>query len=506
MEKIFTATRISKAFPGVLANDDVSFSVVRGDIHALLGENGAGKSTLMKILYGVLQPDAGAMELEGKPYVPQSPAAAREAGVGMVFQHFSLFEAMSVSENIALGLPGAQPDTAFEDRIRQVSQEYGLPVAPSRIVGDLSVGERQRVEIVRCLMQSPRLLIMDEPTSVLTPQEAEDLFRTLKNLQEAGLSILYISHRLSEIQGLCQSATVMRGGRIVATCDPREETTRSLAEMMIGATLVDPVPATRDPGPVRLSVENMIVPADKPFGVRLEDVSFTVRSGEILGIGGVAGNGQSELMEALIGECPVASGAILLDGTPLTAMSPTGRRLAGLAFAPEERLGHAISPGMSLTENAFISARQSAGLARHGVFDFNAATRFAKGVIDRFDVRTSGPSSPARTLSGGNLQKYSVGREIAQQPKVLIVAQPTWGVDAAAAAVVHQSLIALAEDGSAVVVISQDLDELRRLTHRLAILSDGVLSRARPTFEMSVAEIGALMGGSMLEEGIHASG
>ncbi len=505
MDEVLRVESVTKRFPGVLANDAVSFSVRHSEIHALLGENGAGKSTLVKILYGVLQPDDGTLSLEGRPFTPANPAAAREAGVGMVFQHFSLFEGMTVAENIALGLPGERPDEGFAARIRTLSEEYGLPVEPSRIIGDLSVGERQRVEIVRCLMQSPRLLIMDEPTSVLTPQEADELFVTLKGLRERGLSILYISHRLSEIRDLCQAATVMRGGKVVATCDPRTETARSLAEMMIGASLVQPVAAPSDPGPVRLSVEALDVPAEGPFGVTLDGVSLTVRAGEILGIGGVAGNGQTELMDALIGECPVAGGDILLDGASVLGQSPSQRRGMGMCFAPEERLGHAMSPGMTLTENTLISARRRAGLSSRGVLDFGAAARFAADVIGRFDVRTSGPQQTARALSGGNLQKFSIGREIAQAPMVLVAAQPTWGVDAAAAATVHRALIALAEAGSAVLVISQDLDELRSLSHRLAILSDGKLSEARPTAELSLAEIGALMGGSSLEGDLHAT-
>jgi len=505
MDEVLRVDGVTKRFPGVLANDDVTFSVRHGEIHALLGENGAGKSTLVKILYGVLQPDDGMLSLEGRPFSPANPAAAREAGVGMVFQHFSLFDAMTVAENIALGLPGARPDEGFAKRIRTLSEDYGLPVEPTRVVGDLSVGERQRVEIVRCLIQSPRLLIMDEPTSVLTPQEADDLFVTLEGLRRRGLSILYISHRLSEIRGLCQAATVMRGGKVVATCDPREETARSLAEKMIGTSLVQPVAARPVPGPVRLSVEGLTVPADGPFGVQLEKVSLSVRGGEILGIGGVAGNGQAELMEALIGECRVLGGDIRVDGVSLLGLTPSQRRGAGVCFAPEERLGHALSPGMTLAENVLISARRRAGLSRRGVLDFGGAARFAADVIARFDVRTSGPRQTARTLSGGNLQKFSIGREIAQAPRVLVAEQPTWGVDAAAAATVHRALIALAETGTAVLVISQDLDELRSLSHRLAILSDGKLSEARPTAELSLAEIGALMGGSSLEEGLHAT-
>ncbi|MEM8581145.1 MAG: ABC transporter ATP-binding protein [Pseudomonadota bacterium] len=505
MDDVLRVEFVTKRFPSVLANDAVTFSVRHGEIHALLGENGAGKSTLVKILYGLLQPDSGTLTLEGKPFAPANPATARESGIGMVFQHFSLFEGMTVAENIALGLPGARPDTAFESKVRTLSEEYGLPVRPTQVVGDLSVGERQRVEILRCLMQSPRLLIMDEPTSVLTPQEADDLFVILEGLRKRGLSILYISHRLSEIRALCQAATVMRGGKVVATCDPRNETARSLAEMMIGASLVQPISARPEPGPVRLKLEALGVAAEGPFGVPLEDISLSVSAGEIVGIGGVAGNGQAELLSALIGESPIAHGDICVDGVSVLGQGPSQRRGMGICFAPEERLGHALSPGMTLAENVLISARRRAGLSAHGVLNFGAAARFAGEVIAKFDVRTSGPQQTARTLSGGNLQKFSIGREIAQKPIALVAAQPTWGVDAAAAATVHRALIALAEAGTAVLVISQDLDELRSLSQRLAILSDGKLSEAVPTAELSLAEIGTLMGGRSLQGGMHAT-
>ena len=291
MTALLEVVGLSKAYPGVVANDDIHFDVSPGEIHALLGENGAGKSTLVKAIYGLVHPDAGEMRLMGAAYAPRSPVAARRAGVSMVFQHFSLFEALSVAENIALGMEDPPPRRDLARRIREVSAAYGLPLDPGRLVGDLSVGQRQRVEIVRCLLQAPKLLIMDEPTSVLTPQEVELLFGTLRKLRSEGVSILYISHKLEEIRVLCDRATILRGGRVVATCTPAAETARSLAEMMIGQALAVPGAQVFDPGPVVLSLRGLGLPSMDHFGVSLREVSLELRAGEVLGIAGVAGNG-----------------------------------------------------------------------------------------------------------------------------------------------------------------------------------------------------------------------
>ncbi|RME16523.1 MAG: ATP-binding cassette domain-containing protein, partial [Alphaproteobacteria bacterium] len=299
---------LTKRYPGVVANDSVSFSVGRGEVHALLGENGAGKSTLVKAIYGLVKPDAGTMEFDGRPFAPANPRAARAAGVAMVFQHFSLFEALSVAENVALGMDEPPRARELAGRIRQVSEAYGLPIDPARMVGDLSVGERQRVEIIRCLLQEPKLLIMDEPTSVLTPQEVEILFRTLRKLAAEGTSILYISHKLEEIRALCEEATVLRHGKVVATCDPREKSARELAEMMVGTALHRPERDGGETGAILLSVRGLTLPAASDFGTPLSDVSFDLRAGEVLGIGGVAGNGQDELLDALSGERRAGAG------------------------------------------------------------------------------------------------------------------------------------------------------------------------------------------------------
>lgn len=487
---------LTKSFPGVLANDSVSFRVGHGEIHALLGENGAGKSTLVKMIYGVLRPDSGVMRLHGKDFAPPNPSYARNHGLGMVFQHFLLFEALTVIENIELGISPELAKGDLRTRIIEVSENYGLKLDPDRLVGELSVGQRQRVEIVRCLLQNPRLIIMDEPTSVLTPQEVDVLFAALRKLANEGCSILYISHKLEEIRALCHRATILRGGKVVAECVPSEETAKSLAEMMIGTMLV---PAKRDKGeagPVRLKLNDISIDSPQPFGIDLKNVSLDVHGGEILGIAGVAGNGQEELMEILIGERTVSTAnALVLDNTPAGLMGPDQRRALGMCFVPEERLGHAAVPIMSLVENTILSARVRKGLARAGFISNTKAENFARETVKEFDVRTPGVSHSAGSLSGGNLQKFIMGREILQSPAVLVAAQPTWGVDAGAAAAIHTALIQLAKEGAAVLIISQDLDELLAISDRISVIANGRLTAPEDAASVTIESIGINMGG-----------
>lgn len=488
---------ITKRFPGVVANSDVDLAIRPGEIHAVLGENGAGKSTLVKMICGILQPDEGAILWNGAPQAIPNPHAARALGIGMVFQHFSLFEAMTVLENVALGLDRPERPARLAERIRAVSAAYGLPLDPDRDVHTLSVGERQRIEIVRCLLLGPKLLIMDEPTSVLTPQEVGRLFETLRKLASEGCSILYISHKLAEIKALCDRATILRGGKVVGGCDPKVETAGSMAQLMIGAQ-VKPVTrrAAGPAGNTRLLVEGLDVAADTPHGTSLKDVSFEVRAGEILGIAGVAGNGQNELLLALNGERPVERAhAIVLDGQPIGNLGAARRRELGLCAVPEERNGHAAVPDFSLTDNGVLSGHHREELVAGGLIRSGRATQFAARIVQRFDVRTAGIAAAASSLSGGNLQKFIVGREILQRPGVLVVSQPTWGVDAGAAAAIHAALIALTSAGSAVVVISQDLDELLAISDRLAVINVGLLSNATETSGVSLEQLGLLMGG-----------
>ncbi len=487
---------LTKAYPGVVANDDVSFAIGKAEIHALLGENGAGKSTLVKMIYGLVKPDKGTMTLDGSPFVPGEPRAARASGVAMVFQHFSLFEALSVAENIAVGMENPPKARDLAKQIRDVSETYGLPLDPDRVVGTLSAGERQRVEIIRCLLQNPRLLVMDEPTSVLTPQEVDILFETLRKLKEEGTSILYISHKLEEIRSLCDTATILRLGKKVDTCTPAETTARELAEMMIGSSFATPEAKERDFGAPLLTVKSLSMPAPGAFGTPLRDVSFEVRSGEVLGLGGVAGNGQDELLMALSGERTAKPGAVFLEDTDLSTMGPNGRREQGLLSGPEERLGHAAAPDMSLTENAVLTASRRQNLLSNGFINWTKARSFAETVIERFDVRTPSSKTAARALSGGNLQKFVVGREILQNPRVLVLNQPTWGVDAAAAAAIRQAVLDLATQGAAIVVISQDLDELMEISDSFGALNEGRLSPIRKVSDLSLERIGLMMGGA----------
>jgi general nucleoside transport system ATP-binding protein len=493
---LLTVEGLTKAYPGVVANSDVSFRIMEGEVHSLLGENGAGKSTLVKMIYGLVRPDSGRMTLRGQVYEPTAPKAARAAGVAMVFQHFSLFEALNVAENVALGMENPPKQSELSQRIRQVSEAYGLPLDPARLVGDLSAGERQRVEIIRCLLQDPKLLIMDEPTSVLTPQEVDILFKTLRQLSAEGTAILYISHKLEEIRALCDEATVLRRGKVVDTCQPREKSARELAEMMVGETLTPPERSGKAPGPVALDVSGLSVRSPQPFGTALQNIHLTVQRGEILGIAGVAGNGQDELLLALSGEIKTAKDAVKIDGKGVGDMGPNERRAAGLVSAPEERLGHAAAPDMSLTENALLSGAVRKGLTSRGFIDWAKTRDFAAGIVKEFDVRTPGIGTAARALSGGNLQKFVIGRELSQDPSVIVVNQPTWGVDAAAAASIRQALIDRASGGAAVVVISQDLDELLEIADRFAALNGGRLSAPRPTQGLTVDEIGLMMGGA----------
>ena len=487
---------VTKRFPGVLANDNVSLRVKPGEVHALLGENGAGKSTLVKMIYGILAPDAGDILWDGTPVRVSNPRAARKLGVGMVFQHFSLFEALTVLENIALGLDSNIPQRRLEAEILRVLDAYGLKLDPRRIVSTLSVGERQRIEIVRALLLNPKLLIMDEPTSVLTPQEVGQLFETLRKLSAEGCSILYISHKLHEIIALCETATILRGGKFVAECDPRRETSKSMAELMIGANLKEIARgAGRQFGPVKFEALRLDLAKRGDFGVALDAVSFAVRAGEILGVAGVAGNGQNELMEALSGETLCDSGMIVLEGKGVGALGPTARRKLGLGVVPEERNGHAAVADFTLALNGALTARRRMGFVSAGLISMARARAYAARVIGAFSVKALGAQATAGSLSGGNLQKFIMGREILQEPAAIAVSQPTWGVDAGAAASIRQALVDLAGRGCAILVISQDLDELLELCDALVVINLGRLSRVMKVGEASIEEIGLLMGG-----------
>ncbi|HUD85399.1 MAG TPA: ABC transporter ATP-binding protein [Xanthobacteraceae bacterium] len=502
-QPLMRATAITKRYGTFLANDSIDLDLFPAEIHALLGENGAGKSTLVKVMYGLIQPSGGELQWMGQKIVLAGPSEARTFGIGMVFQHFSLFENLTVAENVALGLPATETLPAISERLQETARVYGLPLDPKRQVWRLSVGERQRIEIVRVLMQNPKLLILDEPTAVLTPQEADQLFIVLDRLKAEGRTILYISHKLEEVKRLCDTATILRGGKKVATCDPRQETAASLARMMVGANISEVKAASgRGTSKPRLVIRDLSLAPDDPHGTHLDRVSLEVLGGEVVGVAGVAGNGQDELFAALSGErLASTAGAIVIDGAPAGLRGVTERRRMGAAFVPEERLGHGAAPRMKLSENALLTGHAASGMVRHGFVDKPATLAIVDRTTKSFDVRKAKRDPEAVSLSGGNLQKFVVGREILREPGVLIVSQPTWGVDAGAAATIRQALIDLAARGTAVLVVSQDLDELAEIADRIAVMFHGRLSAPLSAAEATRETLGLLMGGASAGQG-----
>jgi simple sugar transport system ATP-binding protein len=491
-------TGITKAYPGVVANSQVSLTVLPGETHAVLGENGAGKSTLMKIIYGSVKPDEGTVLFNGKPVHIRNPQEARALGISMVFQHFSLFDTITVAENVWLGLDKSLSLAEVTRSITAKASEYGLDIDPSRPVHTLSVGEMQRVEIIRALLTNPQLLILDEPTSVLTPQAVEKLFVVLKKLASEGCSILYISHKLHEIRELCTACTVLRGGKVTGVCNPSEESNASLSRLMIGSEPPQLQHHARQPGAAVLRVTDLKLAREDQFGVDLDAISLEVRAGEVVGIAGVSGNGQKELLYALSGEDVRAQpGAIAMGGTDVSALHPGARRKLGLHFVPEERLGRGAVPTLGLAHNLLLTRNESItapGFAG-GWIKVKQLEAHAAAIIKRFNVKAGGPRSAARSLSGGNLQKFIVGREIDAAPKLFIVSQPTWGVDVGAAAQIRGEILALRDAGCAVLVVSEELDELFEVSDRLHVIARGRLSPSVPVADATVEKIGEWMSG-----------
>ena len=502
LQPLFEAVNITKKFGDFVANHNVSFNICAGEIHALLGENGAGKSTFVKIAYGLLQPDMGQLFWNGDQIFIDGPQQARQLGIGMVFQHFSLFDALTVAESIQLAMPAGETISSLSQRISSVSQEYGIGVDPNARIHNLSVGQQQRVEIIRCLLQDPKLLIMDEPTSVLTPQETEQLFLVLRRFASNGLAVLFISHKLDEIRALASRATVLRRGQNVGSVVTEGQTIRQLAEMMVGSKVKD---IARQNAPEKnqllFEAKKLCRPKDSIFSVALRAISIAAYAGEIFGIAGIAGNGQDELMTALIGEwCGKEVGVLTLDGVDVSLKGPAERRIAGMGFIPEERNGHAAVPSMRLADNALLTSHSLGNLVRRGLLDLVGMQAKANMIAKSFDVRLPETNPLASSLSGGNLQKFVVGREIINVPRVLVVSQPTWGVDVGAAVFIREAMLELVAKGSAVVMISQDLEELFTVAHRIAVLHGGVLSVAEPAANLTAEKVGLLMGGSHVAE------
>ncbi len=486
---------VSKRYPAVIANDSIDLDVNRQSIHAVLGENGAGKSTLMKLVYGLVQADGGQIIWDGQPVHMRNPAAARRFGIGMVFQHFSLFETLSVVQNIALTVPGNR--SVLASRIQDIGERYQLTVNPHATVHSLSVGERQRVEIIRCLLQDLKLLILDEPTSVLPPQHISSLFDALRKLRDDGVAILFISHKLEEIRELCDAATVLRAGKVSGRVDPRAVSTKELATLMIGQAVPE-VSARRTivqgDRPV-LELDSLSLPSKDPFGTSLRDMSLQVGPGEIVGIAGVSGNGQLELSRLISGEHVdqrLAEDAIRIHGQAVTHQGVVERRALGMAFVPEERLGRGAVPSLSLAKNSLLTAFNE-NLVRGGLIKQRATNAYTESCIQDFDVRCGGPGAVASSLSGGNLQKYIMGRELMLSPSLLFVAQPTWGVDIGAATAIRQRLLDLRDSGVGILIISEEIEELFAITDRIHVINSGQLSPSLTTSDVTPNDVGEYM-------------
>ena len=490
---------ITKRFPGVLANDHINFDVNAGEIHALLGENGAGKSTLMKILYGLYQPDEGEIFLNGEPIKIQSPTDAIRHGIGMIHQHFMLVETLTVAENVALGLKAPREPmldlSTVSARIVELADKYGLEVDPKAVINDLAVGQRQRVEIIKALYRGAALLILDEPTAVLTPQEVDDLFVIFRQMAKEGHALIFISHKMDEIFALTDRVTVLRDGKVIGTVQTAETNKRELARMMVGREVIfERHKVEMEPGEVRLKLENVNA-VDKDGLPILKDISFEVRSGEILGVAGVSGNGQRPLAEAIVGLQPIASGKVIMDGKDVTDLPPAEMYKIGFSYIPEERMHDGVIKDFSVADNAILQDHDRAPYSRGIFLNFKAIDQHARDLVRSFRIKTPGLKTPVKNLSGGNIQKLILARELARKPRVLIAAQPTRGVDIGATEYIHARLLEQREQGLATLLISEDLDEIKNLSDRIMVLYGGEIMGIVDADTVSIEELGLMMAG-----------
>lgn len=496
---------VTKRFPGVIANDNINFSLLKGEIHTLLGENGAGKSTLMKILYGMQQPDEGSILLNGQKIKISTPSDAIEHGIGMIHQHFMLVPTLTVAENVALGLRSTHP--VFTDlknvaeRIEQLSEMYGLHVDPAAHVWQLAVGERQRVEIIKALYRDASILILDEPTAVLTPNEVDELFITFRQMAAKGRSLVFISHKLHEVLHLSDRITVLRHGRITGETTPSTSSKKELARLMVGRDVkLEPDRSEVEPGEPLLVITDLHAAGDKGKDA-VSGINLQVKSGEIVGIAGVSGNGQRELAETISGLRKIKSGTITINGSKLLLSSPKAARQSGLSYVPEERMRDGAIGEFSVSDNLILLDHGSEKFCtKTGFLRFKTIYEHCKKLIKEYDVKTPDLDTPAKNLSGGNIQKLILARELSGNPKVLIASQPTRGVDIGAAEYIHQRLTEQRTAGTATVVISEDLDEVLALSDRIAVMFDGkiigIVDREHATRE----DIGLMMAGVVPEK------
>lgn len=499
MGDFLAVTELTKAFPGVLANDHINLTLRQGEVHAILGENGAGKSTLMKLIYGLYEPDSGEILLEGKPVHFNSPRDAIHAGIGMVHQHFMLIPALTVADNVVLGdEPGRirYHRKQAEEKVRRLSAQYKLTVDPAAKVGDLSVGLQQRVEILKAFYRKAKLLILDEPTALLTPQETEELFVIIRHLRDEGVPILFISHKLDEVRAVANRVTVMRAGKTVATLSVAETTSQQLANLMVGRDVVLRIEKEAQKlGPVLLDIQNVEV-HDKEKHPRVRGVSFQVHAGEIFGLAGIDGNGQFELVDAIAGLVNVSGGSVRFDGKDITHLSPGARTETGIAYVPQDRQAEGLVLNFDLVENLILRDYRRRPFSRNGWLSRQAAVKFAEDLIRRFDIRPPDALRKAADLSGGNQQKVILAREVARDPKLLIVAQPTRGLDVGAIEGVHRQLLHLRDQGKAILLVSLELDEMMSLSDRIGVIHHGVLQDIVDAKTVTREKIGLLMTGS----------
>ncbi len=499
---------IVKRFPGVLANSGVSFDVKSGEVHALLGENGAGKSTLMRQLYGLYQPDEGEIIIDGKLYVFRSPADAIRAGIGMIHQHFMLVPTLTVAQNVALGLRSSREPLLDLDkvskRIQELSEAYGIRVEPRAYVWQLSVGEQQRVEIMKALYRGASLIILDEPTAVLTPQEVNDLFITLRRMVSEGHSLVFISHKLHEVTDISDRITVLRDGKVIGTRPTREVTRDELVKMMVGRELKELEPRPLKPGAVTLRIEGLKTMGDRG-AESLHGVDLEIHAGEILGLAGVSGNGQRELAECLAGMRKATSGKIIIGKNDITASTLNQRIDAGMAYIPEERMRDGAIREFSVEENIYLHDHSSRQYTNGIFLNFPRMESHAIDLVNEFTVKTPSLETPLKNLSGGNIQKLIMARELSRRPDALIAAQPTRGVDIGATEYIHQRLLAQREAGTAIMLISEDLDEIRTLSDRIAIMYEGKIIGIVERGQATIEQIGLMMAGISMDEAMKKS-